>query len=95
MICPLIYYVLIVGWQPRGVKERVQYLLGLLIYFFLGAFLNITVLLYAMWSLDNFSWGKTRKVVGTVQTLQGSEEMNEKRPAWWKKQDTEIPSTNC
>jgi chitin synthase len=80
MICPLIYYVLIVGWQPRGVKARVQYLLGLLIYFFLGPFLNITVLLYALWSLDNFAWGKTRKVVETVLTLQGSEGMNEKRP---------------
>jgi hypothetical protein len=80
MICPLIYYVLIVVWQPRGVKARVQYLLGLLIYFFLGPFLNITVLLYALWSLDNFAWGKTRKVIETVQTLPGSEKTNEKRP---------------
>jgi Chitin synthase len=80
MICPLIYYVLIVAWQPRGVRARVQYLLGLSIYFFLGPFLNITVLLYALWSLDNFGWGKTRKVVETVQILPGSEKVNDKRP---------------
>jgi chitin synthase len=69
MICPLIHYILIAAWQPRGVKERVQYLLGLLIYFFLGPFLNVIVLIYALWSIDNLAWGKTRKVVETVETV--------------------------
>lgn len=78
MICPLIYYVLIVVWQPRGLKPRLQYLAGLAIYVFLGPFLNVTVLLYALWSLDNFAWGKTRKIVETVQTQPG--EMSEKYP---------------
>lgn len=40
-----------------------QYLAGLVIYIFLGPFLNILVLSYALWNIDNFAWGKTRKVV--------------------------------
>ena len=63
MIFPIMYYVGIAIWQPKGVRERVQYLIGLSIYIFLGSFLNITVLAYALWNVNNFSWGKTRKVV--------------------------------
>jgi len=66
MLLPLMYYFLIVVWHPRGVKERVQYLLGLAMYFFIGPFLNVIVLLYALRSMDNFAWGKTRKVVEAV-----------------------------
>ncbi|CAG8975252.1 hypothetical protein HYALB_00007952 [Hymenoscyphus albidus] len=67
MLLPLIYYVLIVAWQPRSAKERIQYLLGLFMYFFIGPFLNVIVLVYALWSIDNFAWGKTRKVVEPVE----------------------------
>ena len=63
MLFPLTYYILIVTWQPRRFKERIQYLLGLSMYILLGAFLNVTVLVYALYTLDNFAWGKTRKVV--------------------------------
>lgn len=63
MMCPLVYYLAITVWQPRGVKDRVRYLLGLLMYFFLGPFLNIIVLMYALWGIDDFTWGKTRKVL--------------------------------
>jgi hypothetical protein len=77
MMLPLLYCILIFVWQPRGVKARVQYLAGLFIYFFLGPFLNVIVLLYALWSIDNFAWGKTRKVVETVETDQGNEKMTE------------------
>jgi chitin synthase len=63
MILPLLWYILIVVWQPRGFKGRVQYLLGLCIYVCLGPFLNLFVLTYALWSIDNFAWGKTRQVV--------------------------------
>jgi len=63
MIFPLLYYILIVVWKPRKVRERLQYLAGLVIYIFLGPFLNILVLSYALWNIDNFAWGKTRKVV--------------------------------
>jgi chitin synthase len=63
MIFPLLYYTLIVVWKPHKVRERVQYLAGLAIYIFFGPFLNIIVLSYALWNIDNFAWGKTRKVV--------------------------------
>lgn len=63
MILPLVWYILIVVWQPRGFKERIQYLLGLCIYVSFGPFLNLFVLTYALWSIDNFAWGKTRQVV--------------------------------
>jgi chitin synthase len=63
MILPLIYYILIVAWKPRRVRERMQYLAGLAMYIFLGPFLNIIVLSYALWNIDNFAWGKTRKVI--------------------------------
>jgi chitin synthase len=63
MILPVVYYTLIVVWQPRGFRERVQYLIGLFIYVIFGMFLNIIVFAYALWNLNNFSWGRTRLVV--------------------------------
>jgi chitin synthase len=68
MIFPLLYYILIVVWKPHEVRERVQYLAGLTIYIFLGPFLNIIVLSYALWNIDNFAWGKTRKVAKEPKT---------------------------
>jgi len=70
MILPLIYYVLIVIWKPSGARERVQYLVGLAIYVFLGPFLNIVVLSYALWNMENFAWGKTRKVVKELEVTE-------------------------
>ena len=78
MICPLLYYVCISIWQPRGAKARVQYLLGLAMYFFLGPFLNILVLTYALWSIDNFAWGKTRKIIATAEPGHDNEKVTEK-----------------
>jgi chitin synthase len=63
MVLPMLFYILIVVWKPHKVRERAQYLAGLGIYIFLGPFLNILVLSYALWNIDNFAWGKTRKVV--------------------------------
>jgi len=80
MLVPVLYYLLIVVWQPRNLRERIQYLLGLLMYIFLGPFLNITVLLFALRGIDNFGWGKTRKVVEIVDTTAGGENIvSEKR----------------
>lgn len=79
MLCPLIYYVCISIWQPHGAKARVQYLMGLVMYFFLGPFLNLFVLCYALWSIDNFAWGKTRKVIVTP-TDGDNEKVTEKAP---------------
>ncbi|KAL3421197.1 glycosyltransferase family 2 [Phlyctema vagabunda] len=67
MMVPFLYYVMVFVWQPRGIKERVQYLAGLCFYFFLGPFINVIVLCYALWSIDNFAWGKTRQVVAVVE----------------------------
>jgi chitin synthase len=79
MICPLLYYACISIWQPHGAKSRVQYLMGLVMYFFLGPFLNLLVLCYALWSIDNFAWGKTRKVIAT-QADGDNEKVTEKAP---------------
>jgi Chitin synthase len=63
MIIPVLYYFCIVLWIPRTFREKIQYLIGLLIYIICGPFLNILVLLYALWNMDSFGWGKTRRVV--------------------------------
>lgn len=81
MLVPVLYYILIVVWQPRNMRERIQYLAGLLMYVFLGPFLNITVLLFALRGIDNFGWGKTRKVVQTANSSSNEEVLTEKAPA--------------
>jgi chitin synthase len=53
----------LVFWMPEGREAKVQFLVGLVIYFFTGPFLTILVLFYTTWHLDSFSWGKTRQVV--------------------------------
>ncbi|KAM0393117.1 hypothetical protein ACHAPZ_010582 [Fusarium culmorum] len=63
MIIPLLYYIVMVTWLPRNLVERAQFMLGLAIFVFLGPFLNIAVMIYAVINMDNFGWGKTRKVV--------------------------------
>ena len=63
MLVPLGYYVIMTVWLPRGFKERVQYLAGLGLFVFCGPFLNITVMIFAVWNMDSFGWGKTRKIV--------------------------------
>lgn len=65
MVTPLTYYICITFWLPRTFRERVQYLAGCCLYVFCGPFINITVLFYAVWNMDSFGWGKTRKVVST------------------------------
>ncbi|KAF4443181.1 hypothetical protein F53441_11490 [Fusarium austroafricanum] len=94
MIIPLLYYVVMATWLPRNLRERAQFLLGLAIFVFLGPFLNIAVMLYAVINMDNFGWGKTRKVVtddseeeksrqkeGVVSGNTSSEEPKEKTAA--------------
>jgi chitin synthase len=50
-------------WLPHSLLERFQYLLGLFIFVVLGPFLNIAVMVFAVFNMDSFGWGKTRKVV--------------------------------
>ncbi|KAM4066528.1 chitin synthase domain-containing protein [Hirsutella rhossiliensis] len=63
MMIPIVYYLVMAIWMPRTTLERVQYLAGLLIFVVLGPFLNICVMLFAIWNMDSFGWGKTRLVV--------------------------------
>ncbi|KAI6762462.1 hypothetical protein HG530_008442 [Fusarium avenaceum] len=93
MIIPLLYYIVMATWLPRNLRERAQFLLGLAIFVFLGPFLNIAVMIYAVINMDNFGWGKTRKVVtddseeklqqkkGAVSGNTSSEESKEKTAA--------------
>nr|CEG05332.1 unnamed protein product [Fusarium clavum]CEG05915.1 unnamed protein product [Fusarium clavum] len=50
-------------WLPQSMLERCQYLLGPFIFVVLGPFLNIAVMVFAVFNMDSFGWGKTRKVV--------------------------------
>ncbi|KIL86742.1 hypothetical protein FAVG1_09998 [Fusarium avenaceum] len=63
MIIPLVYYIIMAIWLPQSMLERFQYLLGLFIFVVLGPFLNIAVMVFAVFNMDSFGWGKTRKVV--------------------------------
>ncbi|KAJ4260592.1 hypothetical protein NW762_007335 [Fusarium torreyae] len=63
MLIPLIYYVIMSIWLPQSMLERFQYLLGLSIFVVLGPFLNIAVMVFAVFNMDSFGWGKTRKVI--------------------------------
>ncbi|KAI8960170.1 glycosyltransferase family 2 protein [Daldinia sp. FL1419] len=63
MIIPLCYYVGLAVWLCQNSLERRQYLLGLAIFTTCGPFINICVTLYACIYMDNFGWGKTRKVI--------------------------------
>lgn len=63
MLVPVTYYICIVFWLPRTLRERVQYAIGCVMYVCGGPFINIMVLFYALYYVDSFGWGKTRKVV--------------------------------
>jgi chitin synthase len=63
MIVPVLYYIGMAAWLVRGNLQRLQYLLGLFVFIVAGPFVNIAVLLYAVWNMDSFGWGKTRKVL--------------------------------
>ncbi|KAI1773662.1 glycosyltransferase family 2 protein [Hypoxylon cercidicola] len=63
MFLPLTYYVCLAVWLCRTWVERGQYLIGLAFFTTCGPFINIGVTLYACIYMDNFGWGKTRKVI--------------------------------
>nr|KAK5444925.1 hypothetical protein LTR18_004630 [Exophiala xenobiotica] len=63
MLVPVTYYICIVFWLPRTFRERVQYAIGCMMYVCGGPFINIMVLFYALYYVDSFGWGKTRKVI--------------------------------
>ncbi|KAH7158671.1 hypothetical protein DER46DRAFT_576830 [Fusarium sp. MPI-SDFR-AT-0072] len=63
MIVPLIYYVVMAVWLPQSMLERFPHLFGLFIFVVLGLFLNIAVMVFAVFNMDSFGWGKTRKFI--------------------------------
>lgn len=68
MLVPIIYYLLIPVWLCKRWTERCQFWAGCAVYVFLGPFLNISVLIYAVWNMDSFGWGKTRKVLSESES---------------------------
>jgi len=81
VIIPYIYMLTLVVWFPTTMRSRFQYLAGLVIYWIIGPFLTVTILLYSLWHLNHFSWGKTRQVVfeesGSSSTLNESTKKND------------------
>ncbi|KAK4937716.1 hypothetical protein LTR10_021726 [Elasticomyces elasticus] len=63
MLVPVTYYICIIFWLPRTLREKAQYALGCLMYICGGPIINIMVLFYALYYVDSFGWGKTRKVI--------------------------------
>jgi chitin synthase len=73
MIFPVIYYICIVFWLPPTLFQKLQYLLGMVMYLICGPFINIIVLVYSLYNMDSFGWGKTRKVVSEENDEKGGE----------------------
>lgn len=63
VIIPYMYMFCLVFWMPRTPRLKVQYLAGLVIYLLTSPFMSIGILLYALYHLNHFSWGKTRIAV--------------------------------
>lgn len=61
-IIPIMYAIVVAVWACHGWRYRVQYLLGLVMVIALSQFVTPMVILYAIYYMDNFSWGKTREV---------------------------------
>ncbi|KAH7348874.1 chitin synthase [Rhexocercosporidium sp. MPI-PUGE-AT-0058] len=54
----------IVFLSPRSLKEAIHYIIGTLMCHFLGPYVGMTVVLYSLYHLDDFRWGRTRTVSG-------------------------------
>jgi chitin synthase len=74
MLVPILYYLVIPLWITSSWMERIQFWLGLILYVFCGPFICIAVLIYALWNMDSFGWGKTRKVVSTDHSSDSGDE---------------------
>ncbi|KAF4444127.1 chitin synthase [Fusarium acutatum] len=90
MIVPLIYYVIMAVWLPQSMLERFQYLFGLFIFVVLGPFLNIAVMVFAVFNMDSFGWGKTRKVI----TETPEDQVQEKQRLEGSSSDSNSPQLN-
>jgi len=59
---PLSYGLGVAYWGCNTNRLRAQYLLGLLMVVILGQLITPVVISYAIWHMDDFSWGKTREI---------------------------------
>lgn len=59
---PLTYALLATFWGCKGTRLKLQYLCGLFLVVVCGQFITPVVITYAIWHMDDFSWGKTREV---------------------------------
>jgi chitin synthase len=59
---PMTYSLIVTYWGCNTNLLRGQYLLGLLLVIMFGQFVTPVVIMYAVWHMDDFSWGKTREV---------------------------------
>ncbi|KAB5528001.1 chitin synthase-domain-containing protein [Coniochaeta sp. 2T2.1] len=61
-IVPLIYGLIVTYWGCHGWRERLQYLAGFGMVVLIGQMITPVVITYAIWHMDDFSWGKTREI---------------------------------
>ncbi|KAJ9134530.1 Glycosyltransferase family 2 protein [Coniochaeta hoffmannii] len=61
-IVPMIYGLVVTFWACKGWREKLQYLAGFCMVVLIGQLVTPIVIVYAIWHMDNFSWGKTREV---------------------------------
>ncbi len=59
---PLAFGIWVTYWGCNTNRLRVQYLLGLLMLVLIGQIVSPLVICYAVWHMDDFSWGKTREI---------------------------------
>ncbi|KAI0004765.1 glycosyltransferase family 2 protein [Xylariaceae sp. FL0662B] len=74
VLMPLCYHLAMSVWLPRNTLERCQFLVGLALFTICGPLINIAVIIYACINMDNFGWGKTRKVVSETAIFKTSNE---------------------
>lgn len=66
---PILYEMCIVLWFPFENKvDMLRFFIGLIIYMFFGAIINICICIYSLLNVDCFKWGKTRKSVEEPST---------------------------
>lgn len=61
-LVPMLYGLIVTFWACKGWREKLQYLTGFAMVVMIGQMLTPVVIVYAIWHMDDFSWGKTREI---------------------------------
>lgn len=48
--------------SSRSLKEAIRYVIGAIMCIFFGQYVGTAVVIYSLYHLDDFRWGKTRTV---------------------------------